>query len=63
MTREAGFELAVTTQWGYATRESSTFELPRNAPWDRSRHRFWARMMKPHLGAQSAPAPMAASGY
>jgi peptidoglycan/xylan/chitin deacetylase (PgdA/CDA1 family) len=63
MTREAGFELAVTTQWGYATRASSTYELPRIAPWDRTRHRFWARMMKTHLGSRSTPATMAASGY
>jgi peptidoglycan/xylan/chitin deacetylase (PgdA/CDA1 family) len=63
MTREAGFELAVTTQWGYATRASGTYELPRIAPWDRTRHRFWARMVKTHLGAQSTPATMAASGY
>ncbi len=63
MTREAGFELAVTTQWGYATRASSTYELPRIAPWDRTRHRFWARMMKTHLGSQSTPVTMAASGY
>jgi len=62
MAREAGFELAVTTQWGYATRASSTYELPRIAPWDRTRHRFWARMMKTHLGSQSTPATMA-SGY
>jgi peptidoglycan/xylan/chitin deacetylase (PgdA/CDA1 family) len=63
MAREAGFELAVTTQWGYATRASSAYELPRIAPWDRTRHRFWARMVKTHLGAQSTPATMAASGY
>jgi peptidoglycan/xylan/chitin deacetylase (PgdA/CDA1 family) len=62
MTREAGFELAVTTQWGYASRSSATYELPRIAPWDRSRHRFWARMMKTHLGSQSAPAPAIANG-
>jgi peptidoglycan/xylan/chitin deacetylase (PgdA/CDA1 family) len=63
MAREAGFELAVTTQWGYATRASSRYELPRIAPWDRTRHRFWARMMKTHLGGQSTPATMVANGY
>jgi peptidoglycan/xylan/chitin deacetylase (PgdA/CDA1 family) len=63
MAREAGFELAVTTQWGYATRKSSPYELPRIAPWDRTRHRFWARMVKTHMGSQSTPASMPASGY
>jgi peptidoglycan/xylan/chitin deacetylase (PgdA/CDA1 family) len=63
MAREAGFELAVTTQWGYATRASNPYELPRIAPWDRTRHRFWARMVKTHLGTRSTPATLAASGY
>jgi peptidoglycan/xylan/chitin deacetylase (PgdA/CDA1 family) len=63
MTRDAGFELAVTTQWGYATRASSTYELPRIAPWDRTRHRFWARMMKTHLGSRIEGASKPSMAY
>ena len=34
MAREAGFELAVSTRWGCATRRSDPYQLPRCAPWD-----------------------------
>lgn len=46
LTRESGFDYAVTTQWGHATRRSDPFMLPRFSPWDRSRVRFGMRMLR-----------------
>jgi glycosyltransferase involved in cell wall biosynthesis len=49
MVREAGFELAVSTDWGCARRGSDAFHLPRVAFWDRDRRMFWARLMKTYV--------------
>ncbi len=46
MVREAGFALAVTTDWGCARSNSKPYELPRIAPWDRTASRFWLRLLK-----------------
>lgn len=45
LARESGYDYAVTTQWGHATRRSDPFMLPRFSPWDRSRSRFGARLL------------------
>jgi peptidoglycan/xylan/chitin deacetylase (PgdA/CDA1 family) len=45
MVREAGFEAAVSTSWGSATRDSDLYQLPRFTPWDRTPLRFAARML------------------
>ena len=44
LVREAGFDAAVATAWGTATRETDRFQLPRFTPWDLGRNRFAARM-------------------
>ena len=45
LARSAGFDAAVSTAWGVATRRSDPFQLPRFTPWDRSRTRFGLRML------------------
>ena len=40
-----GFEAAVTTVKGTATRDTNPFLLPRFTPWDRSKSRFSARLI------------------
>ncbi len=45
LVREAGFEAAVSTDWGAASRGSKRFELPRFTPWDRGRVRFGLRLV------------------
>jgi len=45
MVRDAGFDLAVTTHWGGASRNASPYELPRIAPWDRTPNRFSLRLI------------------
>ncbi len=45
LVRELGFEAAVSTRWGVASRQDDPFQLPRFTPWDRSRWRFAARML------------------
>jgi peptidoglycan/xylan/chitin deacetylase (PgdA/CDA1 family) len=45
LAREIGFDAAVTTVRGAATRRSDPFQLPRFTPWDRTRLRFGARML------------------
>jgi len=46
MVRDAGYELAVSTAWGCASRGSDVFQLPRVAFWDRARRPFWARLVQ-----------------
>lgn len=45
MAREAGFELAVTTGWGAARRDTDPLRLPRFTPWDLGRSRFGMRLL------------------
>lgn len=45
LAAEAGFDLAVTTAWGAATRSSDRFQIPRVAPWDRTARRYAARLV------------------
>jgi len=44
LARELGFELAVSTAWGSATRHADPLQIPRFTPWDRSRLRFALRL-------------------
>jgi peptidoglycan/xylan/chitin deacetylase (PgdA/CDA1 family) len=45
LTRELGFEAAFTTARGVAKPGYDPFQLPRFTPWDRTAHRFGARLM------------------
>jgi peptidoglycan/xylan/chitin deacetylase (PgdA/CDA1 family) len=44
MARKCGYEAAVSTAWGAASRSADRYQLPRFTPWDRTRFRFGARM-------------------
>jgi len=52
MTRNLGFEGAVSTAWGADKHTSDVFQLPRFSPWDRTPLRFALRMAK-NLTAQA----------
>lgn len=45
MVRRAGFDAAVSTAWGCALPGTDPWQLPRVAPWDRSRLRFSLRLL------------------
>lgn len=51
---EAGYEFAVSTDWGAASRLSRDRALPRFAPWERDRHGFWLRLLKTLLRSYPA---------
>jgi len=44
--KEIGFDAAVSTAWGAATKDTDIFQLPRFTPWDTNRSRFMLRMMQ-----------------
>jgi peptidoglycan/xylan/chitin deacetylase (PgdA/CDA1 family) len=44
LVRDAGFEAAVTTAWGYADAGCSAYEVPRIGSWDAQAWRFSARL-------------------
>jgi hypothetical protein len=46
MARECGFRAAVSTAWGAASIRSDRFQLPRFTPWDRTRLRYGARLLR-----------------
>ncbi len=46
LARELGFDAAVTTDWGAAATGTDPYRLPRFTPWDRSRGRFGARLVR-----------------
>ena len=46
LVRDLGFDAAVSTAWGAAHSASNLWELPRFTPWDRSKLRFGARMLR-----------------
>jgi peptidoglycan/xylan/chitin deacetylase (PgdA/CDA1 family) len=52
MAREAGFELALSTSWGAASRQSDLFQIPRVAPWDTSARRYAARLVRSYRQRQ-----------
>ena len=45
IVKSAGFELAVSTQWGVSTVKSDVWQLPRFTPWDRTPLRFLVRLL------------------
>jgi peptidoglycan/xylan/chitin deacetylase (PgdA/CDA1 family) len=45
LVRQCGFSAAVTTAPGVASMRSDRFQLPRFAPWDRTRLRYGVRLM------------------
>lgn len=49
MIRDAGFRLAVSTDWGCATRTSDSSALPRFTPWEYDRFGFWSRLIKTQI--------------
>jgi hypothetical protein len=44
LVRDAGFDAALTTAWGYADRATDRFQLPRVGSWGRDPWRFSARL-------------------
>lgn len=46
LARELGFEFAVSTAWGAASRDSDPYQIPRFTPWDRSEWRFALRLAR-----------------
>lgn len=46
MVREMGFDAAVSTAWGFSDHRTDPFQLRRFTPWDRSRLRFGARLLR-----------------
>lgn len=46
LLRSVGFEGAVTTAWGVATRACDPYQLPRFAPWDQDAKRLVLRLLK-----------------
>lgn len=46
IVRSLGFEAAVSTNWGCATRRSSLYELPRFKPWEDNATGFCSRLCK-----------------
>lgn len=46
MVRSLGFDAALTTAWGVATREADRFQIPRFTPWDRTPGRFVLRLLR-----------------
>jgi peptidoglycan/xylan/chitin deacetylase (PgdA/CDA1 family) len=43
---ELGFEAALSTAWGVATRQASPLQLPRFTPWDQTPAAFMLRMLR-----------------
>jgi peptidoglycan/xylan/chitin deacetylase (PgdA/CDA1 family) len=58
IVRELGFDCALSTWWGVASRDSDRYQLPRFTPWDRSPDRWLARL----LLAFSRPDTLSAAG-
>ncbi len=46
MMRDLGFSAAVCTGWGAADRKTDVMQLPRFTPWDQTRGRFGARLLR-----------------
>ena len=52
LVKACGYELAVTTEWGVADRNTDLWQLPRFTPWDNSPLKFIARMAQMFLSAK-----------
>ncbi len=46
MVRAAGYQAAVSTQWGVASQTSDLWQLPRFTPWDKEPVRFMERIIR-----------------
>lgn len=46
ISRELGFDAAVTTEWGAASFQSDPYQIPRFTPWDKTRLRFASRLIR-----------------
>ncbi len=53
VVREAGFNVAVSTEWGSAGRDVDPLQVPRFSPWDRTRLRYGWRLVG-NLGRQAS---------
>lgn len=49
LVARAGFQSAVSTQWGVATKKSDILQLPRFTPWDKSPGKFMLRLLRTYL--------------
>jgi len=49
LLKNTGYSMAVTTEPAAARPSSALFELPRFTPWDKSKHRFLARLLQIQL--------------
>lgn len=49
MLRESGFDFALTTNWGFNSKNTEPLELNRFTPWDNSRITFLLRIFKLYL--------------
>jgi peptidoglycan/xylan/chitin deacetylase (PgdA/CDA1 family) len=45
LVREAGFDVAVSTEWGSADASVDPLQVPRFSPWDRTQWRYGLRLM------------------
>lgn len=62
LVRELGFDAAVSTAWGAASRAGDRWQVPRFTPWDRGRLAFGARLVRnlyahPHPTLREAASP------
>lgn len=51
LVKDAGFQYAVSTNWGISTQHTNKFELNRFTPWDATPARFHLRMLRNILGS------------
>ncbi|WP_372628089.1 polysaccharide deacetylase family protein [Arsukibacterium sp.] len=49
IVQKAGFDSAVTTDWGISTSHNSVFKLKRFTPWDKVSLKFHLRLIKQHF--------------
>ncbi len=45
IVKTAGFDAAVSTQWGVSTGKTNLYQLPRFTPWDRANWKFYLRLL------------------
>jgi len=45
IVKNAGFNAAVSTQWGVSTAKTNRYQLPRFTPWDRADWKFYLRLL------------------
>lgn len=57
LVRDCGFSAAVSTLQGAATRDSDRFQVPRFAPWARSRSGYGARLLANLMRRRALPPP------